>query len=61
MEWARIGGKQHHTIIKYIRTITHNRKECFQKNGELKAAVATEEFSEIIEEAVKGITNACTS
>ena len=54
MEWARIGGKQRHTIIKYIRTITHNRKEWFQKNGELKAAAATEEFCEIIKEAAKG-------
>lgn len=54
MEWARIDGKQHHTIIKYIRTITQNRKEWFQKNGELKAAAATEEFCEIIEEVAKG-------
>ena len=41
-------------VIKYIRTITNNRKEWFQKNGELKAAAATEEFCEIIEEAAKG-------
>ena len=55
MEWARIGGKQHHTIIKYIGSITHNRKEWFQKNGELKAAAAaTEEICEIIEEVAKG-------